>query len=110
MFDHGIERIDRAEDRDTVDFPADARGRVGENPDDPVNRTRVAPHLANEHVGPVLGADQEDRHALVLDAFEDVVETAILEQPIGQARPAEQRDQHEPVDQQNRSRKRLEPR
>ena len=40
--------------------------------------------------------------------FEDVVETAILEQPIAQARPAEQRDQDEPIDQQNRSRKRLE--
>ncbi len=86
--DDGLQRIDRAQYRDPVDFAADARGRVGENADDAVDRARVAHHLADKGVGAVLGADQQHRHALVLGAFENVVEPAVLEQAVGEARRA----------------------
>ncbi len=107
--DHGFERIDRAQHRDAIDLAPDPRGGVGEDADHAVDGARVAHHLADEGVGPVLGADQQHRHALVPGAFEHVVEPAVLEQTVGEARRAQQRHQHEPIDQQGRARQRREP-
>ncbi len=73
----------------SINLPPHARWSVGKHPDDPVDGTRVAPHLANKGVGSVLGADQQDRHDRVLGALEDVVEAAVLEQPVGEARAAQ---------------------
>ena len=103
-----LERVDRAENRHAINFPADARGRVGEHTDDAIDRARVACHLADKGVGPVLGADQQHRYAWMLGALENVVEAAVLKQPVGEARRAQKGDQHEPVDQQCRSRQRFE--
>ena len=41
--------------------------------------------------------------------FQQVVEAAVLEQAVAEPRPAEQRDQHQPVDQQERARQGFEP-
>ena len=103
-----LERVDRAEHGHAVNLPADARGRVGEHTDHAIDRARVACHLADEGVGSVLGADQQHRNARMLGALENVVEAAVLEQPVGETRRAQKCDQHEPIDQHCRPRQRFE--
>ena len=87
--DHRFELLDRAKHRHTIDLAPDPRGRVRQHADHAIDGARVTNHLADEGVGAVLGADQQHRHARVFGAFENVVETAILEQPISETRRAQ---------------------
>ena len=102
--DNGFEIVDGAEDRHPIDLPTDPRTRIGQHADDAVDRIAVAHRLADEGVGAVFRADQQHRHALGRTALQDMIEPAVLEESVSKPGTAEQRDQHQPVDQQGRAR------
>ena len=108
--DDGFEIVDETQHRHAVDLAADPRPGVRQHADDTVDALTVAQRLADKGVGAVARADQQHRHDLRPGrAFENVIEPAILEQPIAETRRAKQRDQHQPVDEQCRARQRIQP-
>ena len=74
-----------------------------EDADHPVGRTRLG-HGAQEQLGAVTRADQQHRDPCVPIAGHDLGQAAVLEDPIQDARPAQERQQHEPVDEEERAR------
>src|SRR5665213_2504626 len=49
-------------------------------------------------IGFVADADQQDRYRLAAGGVEDLAQAAVFEQAVGEARPAQQRHQHQPID------------
>ncbi len=88
---------------------ADARAVVGDDADDPIEAIAAARHLAHEECGLVARADEEHGDRDMALTLQHMIEAAILDDAIDEARAAQERHQHQPIDADERTRQPLQP-
>ena len=94
--------------RHALDLPTGAAARPVEDAEHGEGRDGAA-HGADEALGRIPRPHQEHRHGQGIPPLQHMPQISVMEQAIGDARSAQQKDQHEPVDQQSRARIAREP-
>ena len=106
---HAGDVVCGADDVDAVNLASDPVGAFGHDSDGAVIGVPGPPKGADEKLGPVPGADQENGDTLIVAGFIGEAETAVLDHPEKEPGSAQQRHQHEPIDDQDGTRQIQEP-
>jgi len=101
--------VEMSDDRDAVNAPPDPGSFLVGDAEDFVGRVAVASHFADEDLSRIARADQKNRNPRARVALQYVVKAAILEHPIEQARRTQEKNQHQPIDDQEGARQLVEP-
>ena len=109
LTDHLRNIVERAEDMHSMNGATDPSTLFIHQTDHPIGRIAAPIDRPDERLRGIARAREEDWNSTALIALGGQIEPPVFEDAVNETRPAQQAHKNEPVDDQNRSRQRLQP-